>query len=306
MSDGGAFPRQPQSNAASARCCVGSCGFEQRRDPCSIEHDRIGSKCGDDRPLVLAQANDLLVGELHDLSVVACPPPCLVPEIGQLRSPCRVVVCDVIGPDDEQVYVACGISVSTRSRSEHRDMSRCDLPGVERDSEAAHELGPHAHQDLHRRRRKVLAVKREQICPVQLDPSDQAVLGQPVQRIEDSTMRAPSRKGCDLPTRQNPSCPGEHLQHLSIERVTDRCVWASYIHVDSLSATWLVFNPCGRKGIHLPCRTSRRVCDQLTLVFYSGMFPCLRLGPGSRLPCSVRSATISLGRVSCGTMTSSM
>jgi len=39
---------------------------------------------------------------------------------------------------------------------------------------------------------------------------------------------------------------------------------------------------------------------------YSGMFPCLRLGPGSRLSCSVRSATISRGRVSCGTMTSSI
>ena len=39
---------------------------------------------------------------------------------------------------------------------------------------------------------------------------------------------------------------------------------------------------------------------------YSGMLPCLRLGPGSRLVCSVRSAVISRGRVSWGTITSSM
>ena len=39
---------------------------------------------------------------------------------------------------------------------------------------------------------------------------------------------------------------------------------------------------------------------------YSGMFPCLRFGPASRLLCSVRSAMISFGRVSCGTITSSM
>ncbi len=38
----------------------------------------------------------------------------------------------------------------------------------------------------------------------------------------------------------------------------------------------------------------------------SGMLPCLRLGPGSRLLWSVCSAVISFGRVSWGTITSSM
>ena len=38
----------------------------------------------------------------------------------------------------------------------------------------------------------------------------------------------------------------------------------------------------------------------------SGMLPCLRFGPGSRLVSSVSSAVMSFGRVSWGTMTSSM
>ena len=38
----------------------------------------------------------------------------------------------------------------------------------------------------------------------------------------------------------------------------------------------------------------------------SGMFPCLRFGPATRLVPSVSSAVISFGRVSCGTITSSM
>ena len=38
----------------------------------------------------------------------------------------------------------------------------------------------------------------------------------------------------------------------------------------------------------------------------SGMLPCLRCGPGSRLVCSVSSAAMSFGRVSCGMITSSM
>ncbi len=38
----------------------------------------------------------------------------------------------------------------------------------------------------------------------------------------------------------------------------------------------------------------------------SGMLPCLRRGPGWRLFSSVSSAVITLGRVSCGTITSSM
>src|SRR5947207_7842994 len=39
---------------------------------------------------------------------------------------------------------------------------------------------------------------------------------------------------------------------------------------------------------------------------YSGMFPCLRFGPGSRLVSSVCSAVMTFVRVSCGTITSSM
>jgi hypothetical protein len=39
---------------------------------------------------------------------------------------------------------------------------------------------------------------------------------------------------------------------------------------------------------------------------YSGMFPCLRFGMSTRFVCSVSSARISLGRVSCGMITSSM
>jgi hypothetical protein len=39
---------------------------------------------------------------------------------------------------------------------------------------------------------------------------------------------------------------------------------------------------------------------------YSGMLPCLRFGCSMRLVCSVRSARISFGRVSWGTITSSM
>jgi hypothetical protein len=39
---------------------------------------------------------------------------------------------------------------------------------------------------------------------------------------------------------------------------------------------------------------------------YSGMLPCLRFGPGSRFVSSVWSALTSLGRVSCGRITSSM
>ena len=39
---------------------------------------------------------------------------------------------------------------------------------------------------------------------------------------------------------------------------------------------------------------------------YSGMLPCLRFGPGSRLVWSVSSAVMIFGRVSCGTITSSM
>jgi hypothetical protein len=38
---------------------------------------------------------------------------------------------------------------------------------------------------------------------------------------------------------------------------------------------------------------------------YSGMFPCLRFGVSTRFVCSVSSARISFGRVSCGTTTSS-
>ena len=40
----------------------------------------------------------------------------------------------------------------------------------------------------------------------------------------------------------------------------------------------------------------RRRCEAI----YSGMLPCLRFGPGSRLVSSVSSAVISFGRVSCG------
>ena len=39
---------------------------------------------------------------------------------------------------------------------------------------------------------------------------------------------------------------------------------------------------------------------------YSGMLPCFRFGRSTRLVCSVRRARISFGRVSCGTITSSM
>ena len=39
---------------------------------------------------------------------------------------------------------------------------------------------------------------------------------------------------------------------------------------------------------------------------YSGMLPCLRLGCATRLVSSVSSAVITFGRVSCGTITSSM
>ena len=39
---------------------------------------------------------------------------------------------------------------------------------------------------------------------------------------------------------------------------------------------------------------------------YSGMLPCLRFGPGSRLVSSVSSAVMTFGRVSWGTITSSM
>ncbi len=39
---------------------------------------------------------------------------------------------------------------------------------------------------------------------------------------------------------------------------------------------------------------------------YSGMLPCLRFGCGTRLLCSIRSALISFGRVSRGSITSSM
>jgi hypothetical protein len=38
---------------------------------------------------------------------------------------------------------------------------------------------------------------------------------------------------------------------------------------------------------------------------YSGMLPCLRCGPGSRLVCSASSAVMTFGRVSWGTITSS-
>jgi len=42
------------------------------------------------------------------------------------------------------------------------------------------------------------------------------------------------------------------------------------------------------------------------LGIYSGMLPCLRCGWATRLVCRVRSARISFGRVSCGSITSSM
>ena len=47
-------------------------------------------------------------------------------------------------------------------------------------------------------------------------------------------------------------------------------------------------------------RAAQRRCSQ------SGMLPCLRFGPCTRLVRSVSSAAISFGRVSCGTITSSM
>ena len=45
--------------------------------------------------------------------------------------------------------------------------------------------------------------------------------------------------------------------------------------------------------------------DQL-VALHSGMLPCLRFGCSTRLVCRVRSARISFGRVSCGSITSSM
>ena len=51
-----------------------------------------------------------------------------------------------------------------------------------------------------------------------------------------------------------------------------------------------------------PPQAPRRSLDRS----YSGMLPCLRRGPSSRLVCSVCSAVIILGRVSCGMITSSM
>jgi hypothetical protein len=55
-----------------------------------------------------------------------------------------------------------------------------------------------------------------------------------------------------------------------------------------------------------PTATQRpRGAPRTSETLYSGMFPCLRRGPGSRFVCSVSSAVITFGRVSCGTITSS-
>ena len=51
------------------------------------------------------------------------------------------------------------------------------------------------------------------------------------------------------------------------------------------------------------CRDTRATAPRRP---YSGMLPCLRLGWATRLVSSVSSAVITLGRVSCGTITSSM
>jgi hypothetical protein len=45
---------------------------------------------------------------------------------------------------------------------------------------------------------------------------------------------------------------------------------------------------------------------ELRVARQSGMFPCLRFGPGSRFVSSVCSAVMTFGRVSWGTITSSM
>ncbi len=57
---------------------------------------------------------------------------------------------------------------------------------------------------------------------------------------------------------------------------------------------------CRRMAAGQPTVRLGRRCAQ------SGMLPCLRAGPGSRLVSSVCSAATSRGRVSCGTITSSM
>jgi hypothetical protein len=88
--------------------------------------------------------------------------------------------------------------------------------------------------------------------------------------------------------------PGPHrrgLTHESLERGDDRGrllgrgVWS---HDREL---W--------PPVRHPARLPRGRC-------YSGMLPCLRFGPATRLFCSVSSAVISFGRVSCGMITSSM
>ena len=53
-------------------------------------------------------------------------------------------------------------------------------------------------------------------------------------------------------------------------------------------------------------RTQIKRCCAGAATTYSGMLPCLRLGVSTRLVWSVSSARISFGRVSCGTITSSM
>src|SRR5271170_1820245 len=96
----------------------------------------------------------------------------------------------------------------------------------------------------------MVAVQGEKERSVELHPGDEAMLREPVEHVKNTAVGASAGQARDLSTGQEHGRPGEHPQHLSIERGTDRRVRAFDVHMESLASTWTIFNPCGRDSVH--------------------------------------------------------
>lgn len=117
-----------------------------------------------DRWPFTAKAAHVCLGHFGEPGVVSGPREHMAREPVELLAPKQVVVGDIARSDDEDVDVARGVAVATRSRPKDRQVDGCDLPTGNLVAEPTLKLGPNVGKELDSTRGEMLAVERVEVC----------------------------------------------------------------------------------------------------------------------------------------------
>lgn len=146
----------------------------------------------------------------------------------------RVVCRHPIRANDEEVDVARGVAVASRSGAENRHMCGRRVPPGDLRSQAALQLAAEIGEERNGRCGEVAAVECVHVGIPRLLGKNEALFRQPPKRRVDGRLRRRADQPGDVPSRQGTGCSRQDPKDLEIGRGANRSERAGEIHVSSI------------------------------------------------------------------------